>query len=63
MADGWFLETASVFGRRYGTPIHQVHEPLLAGNDVMVRLDGQGARETEAALSRRDCDLHRAALA
>ena len=45
MADGWFLETANVFGRRYGTPIHQVREPLLAGNDVMVRLDVQGARE------------------
>ncbi len=45
MADGWFLESASVFGRRYGTPIHQVREPLLAGNDVMVRLDVQGARE------------------
>ena len=45
LADGWFLETANVFGRRYGTPIHQVREPLLAGSDVMVRLDVQGARE------------------
>ena len=42
---GWFLETASVYGRRYGTPIHQVREPLLAGRDVMLRLDVQGARE------------------
>ena len=31
LADGWFLETARVYGRRYGTPIHQVREPLLAG--------------------------------
>ena len=45
LADGWFLETASVYGRRYGTPIHQVREPLLAGKDVVVRLDVQGARE------------------
>ena len=45
LADGWFLETASVYGRRYGTPIHQVREPLLAGRDVMLRLDVQGARE------------------
>ena len=45
LADGWFLETASVYGRRYGTPIHQVREPLLAGKDVIVRLDVQGARE------------------
>ena len=45
LADGWFLETARVYGRRYGTPIHQVREPLLAGRDVMVRVDVQGARE------------------
>ena len=45
LADGWFLETASVYGRRYGTPIHQVREPLLEGRDVMLRLDVQGARE------------------
>ena len=45
LLNGWFLETASVYGRRYGTPIHQVREPLLAGRDVMLRLDVQGARE------------------
>lgn len=45
LASGWFLETASVYGRRYGTPIHQVREPLLAGRDVMLRLDVQGARD------------------
>ena len=45
LASGWFLETASVYGRRYGTPIHQVREPLLAGQNVMLRLDVQGARE------------------
>lgn len=45
LTNGWFLETASVYGRRYGTPIHQVREPLLAGQDVMLRLDVQGARE------------------
>lgn len=45
LADGWFLETASVYGRRYGTPIHQVCEPLRAGKNVLLRLDVQGARE------------------
>ena len=45
LRDGWFLETASVYGRRYGTPIHQVRKPLLEGRDVMLRLDVQGARE------------------
>lgn len=45
LVNGWFLETATVYGRSYGTPIHQVREPLLAGQDVMLRLDVQGARE------------------
>jgi len=45
LASGWFLETASVYGRRYGTPIHQVRKPLLEGRDVVLRLDVQGARE------------------
>ncbi len=45
LVNGWFLETATVYGRSYGTPIHQVREPLLAGRDVMLRLDVQGARE------------------
>ena len=45
LVSGWFLETASVYGRRYGTPLHQVREPLLEGRDVMLRLDVQGARE------------------
>ena len=45
LINGWFLETASVYGRRYGTPIHQVRQPLLEGRDVMLRLDVQGARE------------------
>ena len=41
---GWFLETARVYGRLYGTPLHQVAEPLAAGADVVLRLDVQGAR-------------------
>lgn len=45
LRSGWFLETATVYGRSYGTPIHQVRVPMLAGQDVMLRLDVQGARE------------------
>jgi len=44
MASGWFLETANVYGRSYGTPIEQVRDPLFAGQDVMLRVDVQGAR-------------------
>ncbi len=45
--EGWFLETARVYGRLYGTPLHQVQEPLEAGADVVLRLDVQGARELQ----------------
>lgn len=44
LADGWFLETANVYGRCYGTPLHEVREPLMRGQDVVLRLDVQGAR-------------------
>ena len=45
LRSGWFLETARVYGRLYGTPLHQVQDPLEAGQDVVLRLDVQGARE------------------
>ena len=44
---GWFLEAARVYGRLYGTPLHQVQDPLEAGEDVVLRLDVQGAREVQ----------------
>ena len=47
LRSGWFLETARVYGRLYGTPLHQVQEPLAAGLDVVLRLDVQGARELQ----------------
>lgn len=49
---GWFLETASVYGRLYGTPIGEVRAPLQEGSDVILRLDVQGARELKRRLSR-----------
>lgn len=47
---GWFLETARVYGRSYGTPLHQVLDPLAAGGDVVLRLDVQGARALQQRL-------------
>lgn len=44
LSSGWFLETAMVYGRYYGTPIEQVQDPLREGYDVMLRIDVQGAR-------------------
>ncbi len=39
-----FLETATVFGERYGTPREPVESQLKAGRDVLFDVDWQGAR-------------------
>lgn len=41
-AAGQMLESAHVFGRRYGTPRAPVEEALVAGRDVMFDIDWQG---------------------
>ena len=41
-ADG-FLEHADVYGKRYGTPNVQVLDPLERGQDVLLKIDVQGA--------------------
>jgi guanylate kinase len=41
-ADG-FLENATVYGKCYGTPKEQVLEPLQRGEDVLLKIDVQGA--------------------
>ena len=38
-----FLETAIVYGHRYGTPLHEVVEAMDTGRDVLLRVDVQGA--------------------
>lgn len=40
---GGFLEHADVYGKRYGTPREQVLEPLEHGQDVLLKIDVQGA--------------------
>ena len=42
-AQGKFLETATVYGRRYGTPLREVTGALERGEDVLLRIDVQGA--------------------
>ncbi len=41
--EGRFLETALVYGHRYGTPLHEVKTALDRGQDVLLRVDVQGA--------------------
>jgi guanylate kinase len=49
-AAGEFLEHARVFDNRYGTARRQVEESLAAGQDLIVEIDWQGARQVRAAL-------------
>jgi len=43
LASGGLLEHAEVYGLRYGVPKAPVQEALAAGEDVVVRVDVQGA--------------------
>ena len=40
---GGFLEHAEVHGYWYGTPLSSVRDALVAGRDVMLKIDVQGA--------------------
>ena len=43
--EGAFLEHATVFGNRYGTPAAAVEKMLGAGRDVLFDIDWQGAQQ------------------
>ena len=43
LAEDGFLENATVYGHRYGVPKAPVREALARGQDVIVRVDMQGA--------------------
>ena len=43
--DDAFLEHATVFGNRYGTPKQAVYETLAQGRDVLFDIDWQGAQQ------------------
>jgi guanylate kinase len=49
-AAGEFLEHARVFDNHYGTARRQVEESLAAGQDLILEIDWQGARQVRAAL-------------
>ena len=50
VAEGAFLEHASVFDNFYGTGRAQVQSHLAAGRDVLLEIDWQGARQVRAAM-------------
>lgn len=45
VAEQAFIEHAEVFGNRYGTARAQVESTLRSGNDVILEIDWQGARQ------------------
>lgn len=45
LEEGAFLESAEVFGNRYGTSQRWVEETLRRGLDVILEIDWQGARQ------------------
>jgi guanylate kinase len=50
VAAGEFLEHAQVFDNRYGTSRRVVEDSLAAGQDLILEIDWQGARQVRAAL-------------
>lgn len=48
LADGELLEHAEVFGNWYGTSRSQVERILAAGQDLLLEIDWQGARQIRA---------------
>ena len=46
---GGLLESANVYGHRYGTPRDWVEETVARGTDVVLEIDWQGARQVRAA--------------
>jgi guanylate kinase len=47
---GDFLENARVFDNQYGTSKGQLEQKLVAGHDVILEIDWQGARQVRVAL-------------
>ena len=52
VADDQFLEYAEVFDHSYGTSKHWVNEQLANGQDVLLEIDWQGARQIKQVYPR-----------
>ena len=49
--DGAFLEHADVFGKRYGSSLHEVDRRRADGKDVILEIDWQGADQVRGMLA------------
>jgi guanylate kinase len=52
LAAGGFLENAEVYGNRYGTSRNVVRDLLAGGDDLILEIDWQGARQVRRAFPR-----------
>ncbi len=50
LADGGFLEHATVFDNSYGTSKEQVEQSLSSGQDLILEIDWQGAGQVRTAM-------------
>jgi guanylate kinase len=48
--DGYFLEWAEFAGARYGTPRDQVDQALAAGDNVLLEIEIEGAKQVKAKI-------------
>jgi guanylate kinase len=47
-----FLESAEVYGNFYGTSQKWINETILAGHDILLEIDSQGAKQVRCAFPR-----------
>ncbi len=50
--NGEFLESAEVYGNFYGTSEKWIHEKILAGQDIVLEIDCQGAKQVQRIFTR-----------
>ena len=51
MGDGEFIESAEIYGNLYGTSQKWINEAISSGKDILLEIDGQGARQVRKIFS------------
>jgi guanylate kinase len=51
LGDGEFIESAEIYGNLYGTSQKWINEAISSGKDILLEIDGQGARQVRKIFS------------
>ena len=51
LGDGEFIESAEIYGNLYGTSRKWINESINSGKDILLEIDGQGARQVRKIFS------------